>query len=490
MLTPLDSKQWDVAKAAHLLNRAGFGGTPEEIDALYKAGFDNATHSLLNAPDDARQFPKPAAVAPVNLLAMRMETRDLPEEERKKKFQEMQKQMRTTMLDLTVWWINRMLRTPNPLREKLTFFWHGHFATSVQKVKQAYLLWQQNETLRQNALGNFGQMTKAIARDPAMMVYLDTRESKKDHPNENFARELMELFTLGIGNYTEQDIQNSARAFTGYKINPEDDSFRWAPLQHDNGVKTFFGHTGKFGGDDIIDMILQKPACAQFIARKLWTFFAYENPKPALVAALAGSFRSHYYEIKPLMAEIFRSAEFYSPAAIRTQIKSPVQWLVQTSKILGTDPPPGFVMFNALRQLGQVPFMPPNVKGWDGGKAWITTSTLLFRYNFANFELGNAPVNVQALQKFAAAEKNPGRPGFDVENRTPVDFSKIAPPDLRGDPQKLVRALTFRLFQSTLTPRETQPFVDFLKQKNNDTSDATIRGLLHLMMSTPQYQLT
>lgn len=490
MLTPLEAKQWDVTKAAHLLNRAGFGGTPEQIDALYKAGFDGAVRSILNGPDDAQQFPKPDAVAPVNYLAMRMELRDLPEEERKKKFQEMQKQNRGTMLDLIAWWINRMQHTPNPLREKLTLFWHGHFATSVQKVRQAYLMWQQNETLRQNSLGNFGQMVKAVSRDPAMMVYLDTRESKKDHPNENFARELMELFTLGIGNYTEQDIQNSARAFTGYKINPQDDSFRWAPFQHDGGEKTFFGRTGNFGGDDIIDLILQKPACAQFITRKLWTFFAYENPKPALVDALAGSFRGGKYEIKPLMAEIFRSAEFYSPAAIRTQIKSPVQWLVGTAKILETDPPPGFVLANALRQLGQVPFMPPNVKGWDGGKAWITTSTLLFRYNLANFALGNGPMNVQALRKFAAFNKNPGRPGFNVENRAPVDLAKIAPPDLRGNPQKLVAALTFRLFQSTLTPRETQPFVDFLKQKNNDTSDETIRGLLHLMMSTPEYQLT
>jgi len=490
MLTPLNAKQWDITKAAHLLNRAGFGGTPEQIDALYKAGFEGAVHSLLNAPDDSAQFPRPTDVAAVNFAAMREQYRMLPEADRKEKIKEVQKEQRAEMLELISWWLNRMAQTPNPAREKLTLFWHGHFATSVQKVKQSYFMWQQNETLRQYALGNFGWMTKAISRDPAMMVYLDTRESKKDHPNENFARELMELFTLGIGNYTEDDIQQAARAFTGYKINPLDSTFRFAQFQHDDGQKTFFGRTGNFGGDDIINMILQKPACAQFITRKLWTFYAYENPNPALVDALAASFRGYNFEIKPLMEEILRSEEFYSPAAVRMQIKSPVQWIVQTSKILETDIPQGIVVVNALRQLGQMPFAPPNVKGWDGGKAWITTSSLLFRYNLANFALNNGDLNVQKIRKIAAVNKAMNGDGIEMENRRPVDLAKIAPPDLRGDPQKLVATLAFRLYQSPLNAHDARTFTDFLQQKNNDTSDQTVRELLHLMMSTPQYQLT
>jgi len=490
MLTPLDPRQWDLNKAAHLLNRAGFGGTPGQIQALYAMGFDGAVSSLLNAPDDSQQFPRPADIAPIDYLAMRDQIAALPEDEKKKTFQQMQKAQRGDMLELVDWWLNRMAQTPNPLREKLTLFWHGNFATSVQKVKQAYLMWQQNETLRQYALGNFGDLAKAISRDPAMMIYLDTRESKKEHPNENFARELMELFTLGIGNYSEDDIQNSARAFTGYKINPKDDTFRYAPFQHDDGVKTFFGQSGKFGGDDIINLILQKPACAQFIMRKMWAFFAYENPGPALVAQLGGSFYGHQYEIKPMLAEIFHSAEFYSQRAVRMQIKSPVQWLVQTSKILDAGLPPPLVAVNALRQMGQMPFAPPNVKGWDGGRAWITTSTLLFRYNLSNYALSNGTLNVQVMNRIIAANKAAGRPGFDVENRKPVDLVKIAPPDLRADPQKLVASLTFRLYQNPLSPKETKPFLDFLKEKNNDTSDQTVRELLHLMMSTPEYQLT
>ena len=489
MLSPLDPKHWDAVKAAHLLNRAGFGGTPEQIDALHKAGFEAALHTVLDAPDDSQQFPRPADVAPLDYGAMREQNKMLPEEDRKKKFQEMLKADRGKMFGLISWWLDRMYRTPNPLREKLTLFWHGHFATSAQKVKQSYLMWQQNEMLRQNALGNFGAMTKAVSRDPAMMAYLDTRQSNKAHPNENFARELMELFTLGIGNYTEEDIKQAARAFTGYKIDPRDESFRFVPFQHDDGEKTFFGQTGNFGGDDIIKMILEKPACAQFIVKKIWSFFAYENPPRGVLLPLADSFRKQNYEIKPVMREIFSSAEFYSHAAIRTQIKSPVQWLIGTGKILGYEPPQGMVSVNALRQMGQVPFAPPSVKGWDGGKAWITTSTLLLRYNLANFALGNGPMNVQPMHNVTTINK-PGRTSFDVQNRTPVDLGKIAPQDLRGDPQKLVAHLTWRLFQSSLTPHDTQPFVDFLKQKNNDTSDKTIRDLLHLMMSTPQYQLT
>jgi hypothetical protein len=170
------------------------------------------------------------------------------------------------------------------------------------------------------------------------------------------------------------------------------------------------------------------------------------------------------------------------------QIKSPVQWLVQTSKILETDPPQGLVAVNALRQMGQMLFAPPNVKGWDGGKAWITTSTLLFRYNLANFTLNNGALNVERIRKIAVGAKNVE--GFNVENRKPIDLAKIAPPDLRPDAKKLVASLTERLFQNPLTARDTQPLVDFLKKNNNDTSDQTMRDLLHLMMSTPQYQLT
>jgi hypothetical protein len=283
MLAPLNSKQWDMAKAAHLLNRAAFGGSPQEIKDFCALGLDGAVNKVLNGPDDSAQFPKPDWATPRNLLELRMEVRDLPEEEKKMRIKEQQRGMAQHGMALINWWLNRMHDSPNPAREKLTLFWHGHFATSIQKVKDPYLMWQQNETLRANALGNFGAMTKAIARDPAMMVYLDTNQSRRQHPNENFARELMELFTLGIGNYTEEDIQQAARAFTGFKIDPRDQTFRFAQFQQDTGEKKFFGKSGNFNGDDIVDMILGKPECARYISKKVWEFLAYEDPKPAIL---------------------------------------------------------------------------------------------------------------------------------------------------------------------------------------------------------------
>ncbi|MEA3187589.1 MAG: hypothetical protein QOD99_1419, partial [Chthoniobacter sp.] len=240
-----------MTKAAHLLNRAGFGGTPEEIKAFCELGLEGAVKQVLNAPDDSEQFPMPEWAQPRNMVAIRRDAMGLSPEERQQRMQMVQKDDRQHGVDLISWWLDRMIQSPNPYREKLTLFWHGHFATSLQKVKQPYLMLKQNDVLRANALGNFGTMVKAISRDPAMMIWLDTRESRKGHPNENFARELMELFTLGIGNYTEDDIQNAARAFTGYKMNPEDETFRWAPFQHDDGEKKFFGKTGNFSGDDI-----------------------------------------------------------------------------------------------------------------------------------------------------------------------------------------------------------------------------------------------
>jgi hypothetical protein len=301
----------------------------------------------------------------------------------------------------------------------------------------------------------------------------------------------MELFTLGIGNYTENDVQQAARAFTGYRIDPRDETFRYAPYQHDDGVKTFLGQTGPFTGDDVIDIILRQEACSEFIARKLWTFYAYEDPSPALVDSLASNFRQTSYEIRPLMSAIFRSAEFYSPDAVRTQIKSPVQWIVQTSKVLDTPLAGPQVTVNALRQLGQIPFAPPNVKGWDGGRSWITTSTLLYRYNMANFAVGNGPLHIERLRRVVPSANHPGPPqAFDVQNYNGPDLAKVIPESVRTDPKRLVAYLCFRLYQDPLTPRDTETFIKYVSDHGPSPDDKTLRELLHLMMGTPQYQLT
>jgi uncharacterized protein (DUF1800 family) len=494
VLTPLGSDDWNYAKAAHLLNRAAFGGPPAEIEAAREKGLPKVVSELVDADAGAANPSAPAWAQPRNIRDIRMAIREEKNEpaERNEKRREFRQMEGENILDLRRWWLDHMMTTPAPLVEKMTLFWHGHFATSVEKVKDGYWMWRQNDTLRRHALGNFVALTKEISRDPAMMIYLDLQQSRKEHPNENWARELMELFTVGIGNYSETDIRESARAFTGYRIDMTNQQFRFAPKQHDDGPKAFMGKTGPWNGDDIIDALMKQPACAQFLARKLWRFFAEDEPSVQIVAVVAARIREHNFEMRPVLREIFSSREFYSDAAMRNQIKSPVQYLIQATKLLATDLPAAPVAQNAMRQMGQILFAPPNVKGWDGGKAWVSTSTLLFRYNFANYL-----INGDALLPPADPVKQKGadlafrsRPLFaQIPRRDPIDVSKIIPAELRSKPAELVAHLSTRLFQAPLPENERDAFLQYLKAREPDTGDGTMRGLLHLMMSTPQFQL-
>ncbi len=414
------------------------------------------------------------------------------------------------IVDLGAWWLERMRQASDPLEEKLTLFWHGHFATSIQKVRDAYLMWRQNQTFREHARGNFGVLVKAISRDPAMIDWLDLQQSKAAHPNENFAREVMELFTLGEGHYTEKDVTEGARAFTGYRINPKDESFLFQYSQHDSTPKQFLGQTVS-DGDQVIDAILQQPACAVFITKKLWTFFADENPSTPLLSSLAGTLLAGNYELRPVLRRMFASQEFYSPQVIGSQIKSPIQWLVQSTRTLDIDLPPKLPLMGSLRQLGQTPFAPPSVKGWDGGKAWISTSTLLLRYNLAGALISgkiNAvkrPAAVIAanakmpplvsdqpeapLPPVVAPVPAPEVPGAPAEIVNRPDLQKLAPPALRGDAKALVQNLTVRLFDQPLSAKEQQPFIDYLHAAGATVTDQHVAELLHLMMSTPHFQL-
>ncbi len=252
------------------------------------------------------------------------------------------------------------------------------------------------------------------------------------------------------------------------------------------------GKTGPWSGDDIIDILMKQPACAQFLARKLWRFFAEDDPSAQIIDAVAARIREHNFEMGPVLSEIFSSKEFYSAAAMRNQIKSPVQFLIQTTRLLVTDLPAAPVAQNAMRQMGQILFAPPNVKGWDGGKAWVSTSTLLFRYNFANYL-----INGDAMRPAADPSKQKGADlGFrrgplfaNIPPRSPIDVNKIIPAELRAKPSELVAYLSTRLFQAPAPEKEHEAFLQYLKAREPDTGDATLRGLLHLMMSTPQFQL-
>ena len=430
---PLPSRKWNQQTAAHLLNRAAFGGTPAEIEATRKKGMAAAVRELVDVSADAARIPPPVWAKPRNIRAERMQIKAAKGQGQN--FRGKAREIRMTegenLLDLRRWWLDRMMNGPAPLLEKMTLFWHGHFATSAQKVADAYWMWLQNDTLRGSALGNFATLVKKISRDPAMMIYLDLQQSRKEYPNENWARELMELFTVGIGNYSEDDVRASARAFTGYRIDYTTQQFRFAPMQQDRETKSFIGNTGPLDGDNVIDILLRKAACAQFIGRKLWRFFVEDEPSQEIVDLIATRIRAHNFEMRPVLRELFSSAEFYSGRAMGMQIKSPVQFMVQASRLLETDLASPIVAQNAMRQMGQVLFAPPNVKGWDGGEAWITTSTLLFRYNFANYLInGDAMLPLGALARTKAAD-----PSFrtavprqqlaeQIIKRTPVDIRK------------------------------------------------------------------
>lgn len=502
-MLPKAESPWTLEEAAHLLSRAGFGGTPAEIHRLHALGRKAVVNALLAAEDPADAYPNPAWADEETALAsqremirqrreMRQSSREMSTEQAEKKrretFRAMQQQNRRNGLELQAHWFRRMLTTRAPLREKMTLFWHDHFATSLQKVRQPILMLKQNELFRSHALGSFKALTHAIVQDPAMMLYLDLQNSKKDQPNENFAREIFELFTLGEGHYSEQDIREAARAFTGYRVNRMTGHTHRILRQADAGEKTLFGKTGNFDGSDVIDLIFEQPETSRFLVRKIWEFFVYEKLPEPKVNALAETFRNEGFMIAPLLREIFSSREFYSEKAIRTQIKSPIQYLVQLLKQLEiTQPPAGFPI-NAQQQLGQTLFLPPNVAGWDWGKAWINTNTLLARYNLAGFLTKGSENAAVALQGARGGMLGKARRGG--RRWIGPDYESLVPHKLRKDPAKLVDALVFRFFNGQVPEKARNSFIDYAIAKKADAfTDKEIGELCHLILSTPYYQL-
>ncbi|MEO7100700.1 MAG: DUF1800 domain-containing protein [Luteolibacter sp.] len=505
-MLPKADPTWTIFEAAHLLNRAGFGGDPDDIRNFHALGREKAVDSLLAPTEPLNAFPLPAWTSDEQALADRKERigqrqaaqsakKELPPEQAALKIREVQKEFqkitRQRMLEAQGWWFRRMLKTQAPLREKMTLFWHDHFATSFQKVKQPVLLIQQNELFRHQAFGSFKDLTQSILMDPAMLVYLDTESSKKGQPNENFAREVMELFTLGEGNYTEQDIHEAARAFTGYRLNRATGKVIHNKRQWDETDKTIFGKTGPFAGPDVINLIFGKKEPARFMTRKLWEFFVYEKPSESAINALAEGFQKADFKIGPLLREIFLSKEFYSESAMRSQIKCPVQYLVGLLKQLEiSNPPVGFPIV-AEQQLGQVLFMPPNVAGWDWGQAWINTNTLLTRYNLAGFltkGAGDAGKSIAKegakTKRMAAAAKN-----MSIAWKGP-DYEKFVPRPLRDNPADLVDSLIFRFFQDPVPEKARTSFIAYAQDKKGVIfTNKEVGELCHLMLSTPYYQL-
>lgn len=364
------------AGGRHLLERTGFGAPPAQVAEFAKLTREQAVDKLLANPRQQSALPPPALAyeRPARL-------KNLGEDEKK----EVQRELFRQGTEMRAWWVGEMLRAPTPgdaLSERMTLFWHNHFVSSQQKVKSGALMLRQNELLRRHALGNFATLLHAVSKDPAMVIYLDSATNRKASPNENFAREVMELFTLGEGNYTEQDVKEAARAFTGWSFEPETGEYRWRPAMHDFASKTILGRTGEFDGDGVLDILLTQPSTPGFIVEKLWREFISPQPDKAEVRRIAANFRGAGYEIRAALKPLLLSNSFWAPENRGTLTKSPVDLVIGSLRTLEVNVPDALPLVFSLRQLGQDLFAPPNVKGWVGGEAWLNSTTLLARKQY------------------------------------------------------------------------------------------------------------
>lgn len=449
------------ARIAHLLRRAGFGASTAELNEYEALGFEGSVERLLNPEAVADDLDERVAALGLDL---------------------------DTAAALPLYWLFRMVNTKRPLQEKMCFFWHDHFATAISKVRSPQLMLQQYRTFARLGLGKFFDLTLAVAQDPAMLVWLDGNQNRKNAPNENFGRELLELFMLGIGNYTEEDVKASARAFTGWFFEGERDpdrptiyrsaQFAFNARQHDTGSKTFLGQTGNWNGQEIIGIAMQQPACARFIAGKLFAAFAWDNPDAATVAPYAEALMRGGYDIRATLRAIFLSPEFSSERAYRATTKGPAEYVAGLMRALGVGiPTPAYN--TAMRRMGQELFNPPHVGGWPSGLAWIGPGTLLERANLAN-RLVNAR---------------------QVNKNTPVAFDPAALLANTGiaTAEGLVDHLVALLLDGAIVAAQRDALLAYLRRNDKGqtvaftldpkTLDAKVRGLVHLIAAMPEYQL-
>ncbi|MAG59136.1 MAG: hypothetical protein CMJ83_22855 [Planctomycetes bacterium] len=436
---------FDRPMAEHLLNRAGFGGTPEDCDRLVALGLEGAVDHILSArAGESAALPRfePTVLGRPGRAAIRDRiSPDLSKQEREealRKFrQEFRRKDRRQITAYRAWWMQRLLDTPAPLQERMVLFWHGHFTSGYRDVRNSYHLIRQNQLFRKHALGNFKTLLHAVSKDPAMLEYLDNNRNRRGRPNENFAREVMELFTLGAGNYTEKDIKEAARAFTGWTFRGNE--FFYEMRRHDFGKKTVLGVTARLRGERVLDILLAQDAAPRWVAGKLLRHFLGTDPDDAMLARYAGILRQQDWEIRPFLQSLFTDPAFYDGTVVGGRILGPVELLVGVCRRLG-EHPPGALLANVATLLGQELMQPPDVKGWDGGAAWITTSTFLARGNFAGYLVeGISPRKLfQDFMRDAPAGK---------------DDKKQPPPErMKGANRKMDR--TFRgVARARYTPR-------------------------------------
>ncbi len=477
-LDPLPPEQWDESKARHLLVRAGFGGTPEETRKLCAQGLHKAVDSLV----DYAFLPAPDA--PFEILppgkddALASQVRQLGIRGAEGLISSRQAAPRDHHNALRTWWVKRMVESPRQLQEKLTLFWHGHFASQFSVVGHTYAMYRQNQLFREHASGNFGTLLYGIVHDGAMLRYLDNHRNVKGKPNENLAREIMELFAMGVDQgYRQIDIIEGARALTGYTCDPVDGLFRFAHEQHDGGQKALFGRPGPWTGDDFVRLLLDQPATSRFVAGKLYAFFAQQEPDRESVERLASVLRANNFELAPTLKNLFLSAKFYSAEVRGTLIKSPVQLVIGTLKDLGITRLADYKAADqALREMGQELFEPPDVKGWRYGRSWITSARVLTRYNRA-----------------ADLVRTASRPGGAVG----ADVAILLDAGQRGSAADVVDALARAVLIPSLSPEKRTELIGALGalppaaawDARKEEVGAKLRNVLVLLMSTPEFQM-
>ncbi len=476
--------------AAHLMRRAAFGGTPDELQAIATKGLAASTSALLDYDNTPYDFDDDAFIEKL------LET--MPERVKGGNLE-------VPVQAIRIWWTYRLLTTTRPLEEKMVLFWHNHFTS---KDTDGVLMIRQNQLYRREALGNFRTLALAASKDTEMLRYLNGNQNYKAHPNENYARELMELFTCGrVGptgkpNYTEDDVKAAARSFSGW--NMRNTEFAYVPEQHDDSVKTFMGKTGNFNGNDIVDMLVALPATANYLCRKLFRYFAYYDPEPAVMAELVRVYYASGYDIKAVVGTIFRSDAFWSPKARFALFKSPVDYTIGTVKMAGLTnlfaPSVSEIVDDqeveagprgrrgaqlprltglslAMRGMGQDLFAPTTVKGWDGGTAWINTDTIQSRGKFAAF-LSQGPLIINTLANGMSSSAQAQTAAFSPSSAFPAT----------SDPKTLVDNTLWRMGPLTLTPAAYKTIVDYAASIPDPR--ARLSGVFSLVLGTPEYQMS
>ncbi|MCZ6633250.1 MAG: DUF1800 domain-containing protein [bacterium] len=467
---PSAEQPWDDVRAGHLLRRTLIGPTPAEIAESVNSTPEAVVDRLLEVPFG---LPDPPGTW-VN--------EDTPP----KLNSDLRKIERARMNEIRTWWMNLIVNQGFSIQERMVLFWHDHFATQAKDVKRSHLMLIQNNLLRKHAVGNFKTLVQEITRDPAMLYYLDGNTSKVGKPNENYARELMELFTTGVDQYTEQDIGEASRALTGWIVQGKNAVFRES--RFDKADKTFMGRTGNFNDLDIIEIIFEKEVTAAHISRKIYQYFVYEHIDETVVKEMARILQENNYDLKPMLKTLFLSAHFFDAATVGARIKNPIEMVVGTARTLGMTAGEGKAirgeyLYETAKVLGQWLLDPPNVAGWPGYRHWISTTTLPQRHKMTDEIVDGNP------RRF-------GKRFYDIQKIDPVAFVKSFPEPY--DARKLVKTMGECLTSFAVDKEREELLLAVLLEGTEEINwnpdaigaDRRIRSLIKVIFELPEFQLT